>query len=82
MPDGARPEPGGWNRFMVEVDDLDSSAAALRAAGVRFRSGIIEGMGGRQLILDDPSGNPVELFSRGEVTTTGGPDDTDDPHQP
>ena len=82
MPDGARPEPGGWNRFMVEVDDLDSSAAALRAAGVRFRSDIIEGLGGRQLILDDPSGNPVELFSRGEVTTTGGPDDADDPHQP
>lgn len=63
MPDGSRPEPGGWNRFMVEVDDLDSSAAALRAAGVRFRSSIIEGVGGRQLILDDPSGNPVELFS-------------------
>lgn len=70
MPDGAVPEPGGWNRFMIEVDDLDSAAAALRAAGVRLRSGIIEGVGGRQLLLDDPSGNPVELFSptRAEAT--------------
>ena len=63
MPDGTRPEPGGWNRFMVEVDDLDHSAAALRAAGAHFRSPIIEGVGGRQLIVEDPSGNPVELFS-------------------
>jgi len=63
MPDGTRPAPGGWNRFMVEVDDVDDSAATLRAAGVRFRSGIIEGVGGRQLIVEDPSGNPVELFS-------------------
>jgi catechol 2,3-dioxygenase-like lactoylglutathione lyase family enzyme len=63
MPDGTKPEPGGWNRFMVEVGDLDSSAAALRAAGVRFRSGVIEGVGVRQLVVEDPSGNPVELFS-------------------
>ena len=63
MPDGTRPEPGGWNRFMVEVDDLDQTAAALRAAGVHFRSGLIDGVGGRQLIVEDPSGNPVELFS-------------------
>lgn len=63
MPDGTRPEPGGWNRFIVEVDDLDVTAAALRNAGVRFRSGIIEGVGGRQVIVEDPSGNPVELFS-------------------
>jgi catechol 2,3-dioxygenase-like lactoylglutathione lyase family enzyme len=63
MPDGRRPEPGGWNRFMIEVDDLDSAAAALRAADVHFRSGIIEGVGGRQLLAEDPSGNPVELFS-------------------
>jgi catechol 2,3-dioxygenase-like lactoylglutathione lyase family enzyme len=63
MPDGTRPEPGGWNRFMVEVSDLDGTAAALRAAGVRFRSEIIQGMGGRQVIVEDPSGNPVELFS-------------------
>lgn len=86
MPDGTTPEPGGWNRFMVEVDDLDGAVADLRAAGAHFRSGIIEGMGGRQLIVEDPSGNPVELFSptpRGrDATTTGGPDDADHPHQP
>jgi catechol 2,3-dioxygenase-like lactoylglutathione lyase family enzyme len=63
LPDGTRPEPGGWNRFMVEVDDLDRSAAALQEAGAHFRSPLIEGVGGRQLIVDDPSGNPVELFS-------------------
>jgi catechol 2,3-dioxygenase-like lactoylglutathione lyase family enzyme len=63
MPDGTRPEPGGWNRFIVEIDDLASTAAALQKAGVRFRSGIIEGVGGRQVIVEDPSGNPVELFS-------------------
>jgi catechol 2,3-dioxygenase-like lactoylglutathione lyase family enzyme len=63
MPDGTRPEPGGWNRFMVEVDDLDRTAAALREAGVPFRSPVIDGVGGRQLIVEDPSGNPVELFS-------------------
>ncbi len=63
MPDGTRPEPGGWNRFMVEVDDLDVAAAALREAGVHLRSPVIEGVGGSQLIVEDPSGNPVELFS-------------------
>lgn len=63
MPDGSRPEPGGWNRFMVEVDDLDHSAAPIREAGAHFRSPIIEGVGGRTLIVEDPSGNPVELFS-------------------
>jgi catechol 2,3-dioxygenase-like lactoylglutathione lyase family enzyme len=63
MPDGTLPEPGGWNRFMIEVGDLDRSAAALHEAGASFRSPIIEGVGGRQLIVDDPSGNPVELFS-------------------
>lgn len=63
MPDGTRPEPGGWNRIMVEVDDLDRSAGTLREAGAHFRSPIIEGVGGRQVLVDDPSGNPVELFS-------------------
>jgi catechol 2,3-dioxygenase-like lactoylglutathione lyase family enzyme len=63
MPDGTRPEPGGWNRFIVELPDLDSRVTALREAGVPFRSGIIEGVGGRQVIVEDPSGNPVELFS-------------------
>ena len=63
MPDGTRPEPGGWNRFMLEVADLDDAVAALQAAGVHLRSGLIEGVGGRQVIVEDPSGNPVELFS-------------------
>jgi catechol 2,3-dioxygenase-like lactoylglutathione lyase family enzyme len=69
MPDGTRPEPGGWNRFVIEVDDLDREVAALRESGTRFRSAIIEGVGGRQVIVEDPSGNPVELFSptRGEA---------------
>jgi catechol 2,3-dioxygenase-like lactoylglutathione lyase family enzyme len=62
MPDGRRPEPGGWNRFQLEVDDLAATVDKLRGAGVSFRSGIIEGRGGRQVILDDPAGNAVELF--------------------
>jgi catechol 2,3-dioxygenase-like lactoylglutathione lyase family enzyme len=63
MPDGTTPQPGGWNRFMLEVDDLASTADALREAGTRFRSEIIKGVGGSQVIVEDPSGNPVELFS-------------------
>ena len=63
MPDGAQPAPGGWNRFVIEVDDLDARATALRAAGVRLRSDIVGGPGGRQLLIEDPSGNPVELFT-------------------
>ena len=63
MPDGAQPAPGGWNRLVLEVDDLDTRAAALRAAGVRLRSDIVSGPGGRQLLIEDPSGNPVELFT-------------------
>ena len=62
MPDGSVPEPGGWNRFSVEVDDLASVVEGLRAAGARFRGEIVTGVGGRQILLDDPSGNPVELF--------------------
>lgn len=62
MPDGRRPEPGGWNRFELEVDDLDATVAALRNAGVHFRNDIVNGVGGRQILIDDPSGNPVELF--------------------
>jgi catechol 2,3-dioxygenase-like lactoylglutathione lyase family enzyme len=62
MPDGRRPEPGGWNRIQVTVDDLDVSVAALRRDGARFRNDIVQGRGGRQILLDDPSGNPVELF--------------------
>jgi len=62
MPDGTKPQPGGWNRFAIEVDDLPALVEALRRAGVHFRNDIITGVGGRQIILDDPSGNPIELF--------------------
>ncbi|HYM41084.1 MAG TPA: VOC family protein [Thermoplasmata archaeon] len=62
MPDGRRQEPGGWNRFSIEIEDLGATVAALRKAGARFRNDIVEGVGGRQIIVDDPSGNPVELF--------------------
>jgi catechol 2,3-dioxygenase-like lactoylglutathione lyase family enzyme len=62
MPDGALPEPGGWNRFSVEVPDLDATVAELRRDGVRFRNDVVTGFGGKQIIAEDPSGNPVELF--------------------
>jgi catechol 2,3-dioxygenase-like lactoylglutathione lyase family enzyme len=69
MPDGTVPTPGGWNRFVLEIADLDGTVERLRAAGVRFRNDIVTGVGGRQIIADDPSGNPVELFepSRSEA---------------
>lgn len=62
MPDGTRPEPGGWNRFAVEVPDLAATVAGLRRDGVRFRNDVVTGVGGKQIIAEDPSGNPVELF--------------------
>ena len=62
MPDGTLPTPGGWNRFAIEVDDLDDTVDRLRGAGVHLRSEPITGVGGRQVLVDDPSGNPVELF--------------------
>jgi catechol 2,3-dioxygenase-like lactoylglutathione lyase family enzyme len=62
MPDGTPQQPGGWNRFSIEVDDLDTVVAALRAHGASFRNEIVTGTGGKQIIVDDPSGNPVELF--------------------
>jgi catechol 2,3-dioxygenase-like lactoylglutathione lyase family enzyme len=62
MPDGRLPEPGGWNRFSIEVDDLEATVEALRREGVRFRNEIVTGVGGKQILLEDPSGNPVELF--------------------
>ena len=62
MPDGSVPEPGGWNRFAIEVDDLAGIVARLRSAGVRFRSDVIVGVGGNQVLIEDPAGNPVELF--------------------
>jgi catechol 2,3-dioxygenase-like lactoylglutathione lyase family enzyme len=62
MPDGRQPEPGGWNRIHLVVDDVEAEAARLRAAGVMFRNEVIRGPGGAQTVLDDPSGNPIELF--------------------
>jgi catechol 2,3-dioxygenase-like lactoylglutathione lyase family enzyme len=62
MPDGRVPEPGGWNRIQLEVDDLDDEVNALRDAGADFRNEIVTGKGGKQILLDDPSGNPIELF--------------------
>jgi catechol 2,3-dioxygenase-like lactoylglutathione lyase family enzyme len=62
LPDGRRPVPGGWNRLQIQVADLPAQVDRLRAAGLRFRSEIITGPGGAQILLDDPSGNPVELF--------------------
>jgi catechol 2,3-dioxygenase-like lactoylglutathione lyase family enzyme len=62
MPDGSRPEPGGWNRIQLEVDDLTDQVETLRKAGARFRNEIVAGKGGKQILLDDPSGNPIELF--------------------
>ena len=62
MPDGRVPGPGGWNRIHLLVADIEAEVARLRAAGLTFRSGIVKGPGGRQIVLDDPAGNPVELF--------------------
>jgi catechol 2,3-dioxygenase-like lactoylglutathione lyase family enzyme len=62
MPDGTAQKPGGWNRFAVEVKDISSTVATLRKAGARFRNEIVAGVGGKQIIVEDPSGNPVELF--------------------
>jgi catechol 2,3-dioxygenase-like lactoylglutathione lyase family enzyme len=62
MPDGRTPHPGGWNRIHLLVDDIDAEVARLRDKGVQFRSDVVTGPGGRQIVLDDPAGNPVELF--------------------
>jgi predicted enzyme related to lactoylglutathione lyase len=62
MPDGRVPEPGGWNRLHFVVSDIDAEVERLRAAGITFRNDIISGPGGRQIVLDDPAGNPIELF--------------------
>jgi len=62
LPDGRRPAPGGWNRIMLDVPDVDAEAERLQAAGVPLRSDVVRGRGGHQVIVDDPSGNPVELF--------------------
>ena len=62
MPDGRTPEPGGWNRMHFVVDDIEGEVERLRSAGVTFRNDIVSGPGGRQILLEDPAGNPIELF--------------------
>ncbi|HEX8152220.1 MAG TPA: VOC family protein [Thermoanaerobaculia bacterium] len=62
MPDGRQPAPGGWNRIQITVTDLDATVAKLRESGASFRNDVVQGNGGRQILLDDPSGNPIELF--------------------
>jgi catechol 2,3-dioxygenase-like lactoylglutathione lyase family enzyme len=62
MPDGQQPAPGGWNRIQIEVDDLAATVGELKSAGGRFRNDIVTGNGGLQVLIEDPSGNPVELF--------------------
>lgn len=62
MPDGATPASGGWNRFVITVEDIHATHAALKASGATFRNKIISGPGGQQVLVEDPSGNPVELF--------------------
>jgi catechol 2,3-dioxygenase-like lactoylglutathione lyase family enzyme len=66
MPDGREPVPGGWNRIHIQVDDLEVEIKRLREAGLKFRNEIVRGPGGSQILLDDPSGNPVELFQPGK----------------
>jgi catechol 2,3-dioxygenase-like lactoylglutathione lyase family enzyme len=75
MPDGSVPKPGGWNRFSLEVTDLAATVDRLRSDGVRFRNEIVVGVGGRQILLDDPSGNPVELFEPTLAAARLSPDD-------
>ncbi|MDA1096911.1 MAG: VOC family protein [Chloroflexi bacterium] len=65
MPDGRKPEPGGWNRIVVDVDEIGAAVDRLRAAGARFRNDVIKGPGGQQILIEDPSGNPIELFQAG-----------------
>jgi catechol 2,3-dioxygenase-like lactoylglutathione lyase family enzyme len=62
MPDGRHPEPGGWNRVVIEVEDLQATVRQLKQAGVVFRNDIVSGPGGKQVLLEDSSGNPIELF--------------------
>ena len=65
MPDGSQPAPGGWNRMVVKVEDIAATVAALTEAGANFRNEIISGPGGQQILLEDPSGNPIEIFQPG-----------------
>jgi catechol 2,3-dioxygenase-like lactoylglutathione lyase family enzyme len=73
MPDGTLPRPGGWNRFQLEVSDIERTVARLREVGARFRNELVQGVGGKQVLLEDPAGNPVELFepTRQEAALSG-----------
>jgi len=62
MPDGTLPEPGGWNRFQLEVEDIEAIVAQLREDGAQFRNDTVTGVGGKQILVEDPAGNPIELF--------------------
>ncbi len=62
MPDGTVPRPGGWNRFQLEVDDIEAVVSRMREQGARFRNEVVTGVGGKQVLVEDPAGNPVELF--------------------
>jgi catechol 2,3-dioxygenase-like lactoylglutathione lyase family enzyme len=66
MPDGRQPLPGGWNRIVIQVDDLEATVAHLAESGTVFRNMIVNGMGGKQILAEDPSGNPIELFEAGQ----------------
>ena len=66
MPDGRKPEPGGWNRIHLIIPDIESEVARLRSEGVAFRNDIVRGPGGAQILVEDPSGNPIELFQSAE----------------
>jgi catechol 2,3-dioxygenase-like lactoylglutathione lyase family enzyme len=68
LPDGRQPEPGGWNRIHLVVDDLAAEVDRLREAGLHFRSGVVRGPGGSQIVLDDPDSNPIELFQTASPT--------------
>jgi len=65
MPDGRKPEPGGWNRIIINVDDIRAEVARLKQAHVHFRNDTVSGPGGSEILLDDPSGNPIEFFQPG-----------------
>jgi catechol 2,3-dioxygenase-like lactoylglutathione lyase family enzyme len=71
MPDGRRPQPGGWNRLVLEVTDLPSRVAELKQAGMAFRNEVVVGPGGKQILLDDPDGNPIELFEPAATPPAG-----------
>ncbi|RWA72299.1 VOC family protein [Mesorhizobium sp.] len=62
MPDGRKPEPGGWNRIQIEVAKIEDEVTRLKTFGAKFRNDIVAGIGGKQILLDDPAGNPIELF--------------------